>query len=774
MTTIDGAGEPSGARRGEADGRRSTDAAARLDSVAYAFEVEGDDHAWTVLHAVLREGLETGYEARLRVSTADPDLDAAAALLGRDATLRLTRGARCREVPGIVAGVTERGAHGHDGAELELALVPALALLAHAVGSGVAQDRTVPDLLRDVLAEHLAPYRRTVDLDRLDPDAYPPREQCVRYRESVLGFVRRLLEEEGIGAFFDVDDEGRERLVLFDANRQLDPVDTVDGGPVPFRPGGAGGPETIGELVPTTALGPTALTVTDLDWTDPSYLAVGERAGSGPRGRVRLRHEHGHGQALTRFDFEPGQRYRQHDGDRQAELRLEAVTRERRVLRGVSQVVGLRAGGVVEVVGHPALGVDGRYVVLEVEHRSEAAPSTARAGRTDADRYHNRFACLPVEAPYRPRRRTPKPAISGVQSAVVEGPSGEAIHTDAYGRVRVRFGWGPDGGRTSAWVRVSQAWAGRDGSGLCASLFLPRVGSEVLVAFLDGDPDRPLVVGAVYNASNLPPLALPEEATRSVWRSESLAGRGGFHELSFEDAAGAEEVFLRAERDLRELVLQDHGIHVHRDQRVNVDGAQVATVGRDRRQEIKGDDTLSVLGHQQTAVLQGRATTIHGGAQSVVVGDRTGTVFEDDRLTVTGLRQVEVGRAHRVACEDTYLHLDGATLNGSAPDAVELDCGGSHVWLHGSGTIRLEAERTIELAVGRSRIAVTPDRIVLDAPELKVTGQRAEVHGSATVAVTGAAVAIEAEQGLTLAGASVEVRGRQRVEVTADLVQVNG
>ncbi|MBX3275604.1 MAG: type VI secretion system tip protein VgrG [Sandaracinaceae bacterium] len=632
--------------------------------VRYQLTIESCEDALEVRSFALTEALSRPYEMILQVRCDNRDLDVTT-IVGRNASVLLDRGGEHnRRVCGIVDRVAERGGREHH-TELELRVVPALTLLGHGRDSRIFQDKNAIQVVEEVLGLAFGPYRRELDASGL-LSFYVPREMCVQYRESHFEFVSRLLEEEGVGYYFDFDGEGHERMVLFDGNRQLDALTTMDGNAVPYAEGAQviDGREPVVRFEVAHRLGATAITVRDVDWTADEYRIEASRDGEDERGFTRSVYDHGHARSVTMYEFSPGARYGASDVDYQAQLRSELLVRDRQRFVGTSMLIGVRPGIKFELAGHPVPGMDGHYVVVEVRHASDGtlAPG-GRGPEAHGEEHYNRFECIPLDSTYVPDRRTPKPSIAGVQTAIVSGPNPGEPYTDEYGRVKVRFHWdreAVDPARASAWIRLGQTWAGHDSSGLHAFLFIPRVDSEVIVTFLDGDPDRPLVTGAVYNARNLPPLSLPSEATRSVIRTETVGGGGGHNELSFEDAAGQEEVYLRAERNLRELVQHDHLTHVQNNHRNQVDGTdreivggnQFLTVRGDREKTIEnsevnvihvdrettvgGEDDLRVRGNATTNVRQNVTVDVGGSRTGHVVGAQSWTIDSGSTLTVTG------------------------------------------------------------------------------------------------------------------------------------------
>ncbi|HJL14539.1 MAG TPA: type VI secretion system tip protein TssI/VgrG, partial [Sandaracinaceae bacterium LLY-WYZ-13_1] len=613
----------------------------------YELHIE-DAEGWKLGELELTEALGEPYELTLVVHHDDPDAEPRE-LLGLNAEVLLDRGEHNRRVCGIVRRVETSDARRHH-VTATLTVVPALWGLGRGSDSVIFQDKTVKDILEERLGGLLGPYGREVDVGGLERD-YPQREYCVQYRESDLSFCHRLMEEEGIGYFFDFDGDGWERMVLFERNGQLSQAPTLDGQAIPFVARGevVEQAETIIRMGPRRELTATAIDVRDYDWTQGQTRVEATVDGEDEQGRSRMAYDHGHGRTVSLFDFQQAGRYAQNDVDRQAEIRREALVRDAESFIGTSMVIGLAPGRTFEVQGHPVPGVDGEYLLTRVTHRDAPPPSVDGSGGED---YHNEFECIPLDVPWRPTRRTDKPAIYGVQTAVVTGGGDGEIHTDHYGRVQVLFHWDREGVEpTSCWIRVAQLWAGHDGMGYPGFLFIPRVGMEVVVTFVNGDPDRPLVTGAVYNGTNLPPEALPDEASRSMIRTRSLNGTG-YNELSFEDAAGREEVHLRAERNLRELVQNDHATHVLRHHTHTVDGDDTETVGGDQeltvrgerektvenseRNEIQGDRGTTVIGNDELNVHANADTTIDHGYTVQVGGAQRWTVDQGSTLTVTG------------------------------------------------------------------------------------------------------------------------------------------
>jgi type VI secretion system secreted protein VgrG len=561
-----------------------------------------------------------------------------AALLGSDLTLVLERkGFETRRLPALVWEV-EEGQLNYETANrrLRLQLRPALACLSLTRNNRIFQDKSAVEILEEVLGETLRPYGRQVQLDAAETT--PTREFCLQYQETDLEFVERLLAEEGIAYGFDFAGEV-EMLVLRDANRQYPEAPTGRGrGQAPYVPSDADidAEEPIHRIEVVDVDTVTSVVVADWDWTRTEMPFSAEARSEDGQRRDRESYQHGEGRSLLLVDYAPAA-YGADDAERQAPLRLEAELRDRRAIQGLSRIIGLTAGSKLEVVGHPIVGVDGAYLVIEVEHHSRPWPAPRAAAPADA--YHNRFTAIPFDTPYRPRPRRGKRSIPGIQTALVTGPSGEEIHLDEHGRIKIQFHWdrvAPGDETSSCWVRVQQPWAGAG----WGHYWIPRIGMEVVVHFMDGDPDRPLVTGSVYNGANALPYPLPGEKTKSTIKSNSSPGGDGFNEWRFEDKAGEEQVFTHAQKDYNEVVLNDHNTVVHGNQTNTVDVDQTQTVHGNQTEQIDIDQTMTVSGNRTVHVKGDFSENVDGTETRSVTGDVTET-FDGNETRSVGANLTE-------------------------------------------------------------------------------------------------------------------------------------
>jgi len=669
-----------------------------LPKVRFSFVAATSTQVWRVVTLHAREALSELYALVLELAcddlSADPD-----ELLGDTCEVSLVRETHERKWNGLVHRVERRGvAQGHLICRAHIA--PALYGLSKRVDSFIFQDMTVPQIVAIVLAEGLSRYGREVDLAGLTA-TYPTREYCAQYRETDLEFVLRLLADEGITFWFD-HTGAAEVMKLVDSANGYGEVSTMDGAAlrVSGPEAGTAAVERLRHFELTHGLESTSAVVRDFDWTRPRMGIPGdglssEARGVDPRGHDRETYEYPG--PVTIGDYR-APTYTAENSAVQAALRRERYVSQERRFSGDGEVIGFSPGNRFEVEGHMVAAFDEKYLLTRCEHYGHApeelTPDVAPAD-AQRERYRNTFECLQTDVVFRPTRSVRKPVIAGTQTATVVGPSGEEIHTDEHGRIKVQFHWDRVGTRdqnSSLWIRCAQAWAG-SGWGF---VFVPRIGMEVVVTFLEGNPDRPLVTGCVYNGENTPSYTLPDDKTRSWIRTNSSPTSGGYNELRFEDLAGSEEVYLRAQKDFNELVRNNHTTTVNANQTNTVHGAQTETVDRD----------------QTVTVHQNRSTTIDGndflhvkGQHHVVVDGAAGgpnpPPAQGAGLKVTGTYTVEATQKMVLKVGGSSITMDGASIvlvaGGGAKLSLQAD---AHLKANGNGQLYLNANAHLRASGG--------------------------------------------------------------------------
>ncbi len=615
---------------------------AHVHDVTATLTVDGLDEELHVIRFSGEEGISRLFRFTLELASPAFDIDFGA-VLGARAALTLSRGGQQRIISGVVGAF--RQDDGTDRFALyELSLVPEAWRLTHRRDCRIHQDIDALTIVEGILRDaHLGHDVRPRGGQR--PAARP---YCVQYREADWSFISRLLEQEGFYYFFA--QQGARQVLTISNDPQVN-RSVVPGGDVIYRPGGAmPGQEHVFGISVTERVLTGRVTLDDYSHTQPDLDLACAAEAAGPDA------------GLGEYDYPGGFALRER-GRALAQVRLQQQRVEQQVMEGRSDCARFAAGGVFGLTGHPRADLNDDYLLWTVRHRGESEADLEAGTISPEVSYENSFRCVRRQVPFRPPRQTPWPRIRGAQTATVVGPPGEEVHTDAQGRVMVRFHWDRSGSadeRASCWIRVGQLWAGNGWGGL----FLPRVGQEVIVTFLEGDPDRPLITGCVYNGANTPPTSLPERKTVSTIRSRSSVGGGGFNEIRFEDNKGSEQLYTHAQRDRVEEVGQDRTTTVGRDQALEV--------GRDATRKVAGDETAVIEGDRSVQV-DGAATVLtRGDLQVVTRGD--------------GAEQTD--GTHTLSANKIVLR---------AAHSIELQCGGASVSLDALGNVKITGTAPVSM-----------------------------------------------------------------------------
>ncbi|QSQ21322.1 type VI secretion system tip protein VgrG [Pyxidicoccus parkwayensis] len=582
-----------------------------------------------------REAISQPFDFQVDFFTRDGEPLAVADLVGRDALLTLSvRDGGPRYVHGVVREVESPGVK-TGRRRYRAHVVPKLWRLSQVHKSRIFQNKSVPDILKAVLGEGGIEVRLALS------GSYAAREYCVQYRESDFAFVSRLMEWEGIFYFFEHTDSGH-TLVLGDKPSAHAPL--TQGQTLPLRP--RLGKEAVdGEFVYALEvvhrLRPGAVHLKDFDFEKPALDISGK--GKASEGLA----------ALEIYDY-PADYVAPGVGKAAAGVRAEAAGMGGRTLTGEAIAPRLTPGFLLELDAPEDGTFAGEYLITEVVH-SGMQPDVSGGSESLQGLYRNQFHLLPKAVPFRPRRLTPLPQIAGPQTATVTGPAGEEIHTDAHGRIKVQFHWDREGKKdekSSCWVRVGQPWGGP----AWGDVWLPRIGQEVIVRFLEGDPDRPLVAGAVYNGTHTVPYGLPGEKTKSTRKSASSLGSDGFNEVRIEDAAGEEEVFTHAQKD-EELITENdkdqqvrgyEDLLVKKDRKRTVEGNQELRVGGEDVGVVEGNQTLLVQGNRSTKTTESHSEIVEGNQVMTVGGNLTVLVTKASSEDVLAAKATSIGGAYSI------------------------------------------------------------------------------------------------------------------------------
>ncbi|MBK9265169.1 MAG: type VI secretion system tip protein VgrG [Polyangiaceae bacterium] len=632
---------------------------------------QSGEQSLTVREFVVRDAISTLFDISVHACSPNEDLDLEA-IVGRPVAFRIGgTSENARRWTGIVLRMKQIGAEEKGLSTYHLSIVPNLWLLSQRRNHRIFQHQSVVEIVGTILSEWgLEPVWR-VDRERL-----AKLEIRVQYGESDLAFVCRLLEEAGI-SFVMADGGEKGSVPMFvDAPGSAEPRRAY---PIVYLPAA---PASFDRAYVTNVeisreVRPGKIMLGDTDFRRKSDVRLfGEASSAGLEGRYEQFHYEPGGFVVAdgRLSDTPIADQRgvvrtdEKVGKLRAEQRLASARAGRVAMNFHTNVADLSPGTVFSIDRHPRsdLAKTRRLLVIEMSITGTQDRSFSAMG-----------VALFADEPFAPQRKTPKPRIEGVQSAIVVGPragaTADEIHTDEFGRVRVQFPWDREGTfdeRSSCWMRVSQGWAG-GGFGIMA---LPRVGQEVLVGFFEGDPDQPIVVGRVYNNTTRVPYKLPEHKTKSTWKSDSTPGSGGFNEIMFDDARGAELVYVQAERNLDKLVKVDESV----------------TIGRMRSKRVGASETIAIGAN--------RTTTI-GAVDATWVGDRHAVTMRQTRggaTLPTGTEMVD-GRISVTTGEAT-ITLEGPNITFDAAARILMKAGadialaaGSHVTVDATVNMTLKS-----------------------------------------------------------------------------------
>ena len=589
----------------------------------------------------------------------------------------------------------------------------------------VYQAKSAPDIIQDILTD----YGFWGHVERKLTGTYEPRDFCLQYRETDLDFVHRLMEEEGIYYFF-TDEGTTEKMVLADAINAHKP--TVGDAKIPFHfrstDHNLKNKAHIYEWSAVEAATSGKMTLNDYDFERPK---VDLKAVSAiPKGS--------HSQANHEMYAYPGHYRDTALGKRYARVRMEAEAARHQTWKGAGNIRTLGVGQTFKIDGHPRGKDVGEYMVTRATHymQIEGEPGAPLGegsvlgkqldfGADNTDHYRCVIEAVPKSEQYRAPLVTPWPEISSIHTAVVVGPAGEEIHTDKYGRVRVQFHWDREGkkdDKSSVWVRTMMPWTGKN----WGMIAIPRIGQEVVVQFEEGNPDRPMVVGMLYNADTMPPYALPDNMTQSGIKTNSTKGGGGFNELMMEDKKGSELVRFQAEKDYTQIVKNNARITVGVEKKDA--GNMDLTVHANLTETVKtGHHSFTVASGQQTIkIKKDKTETIEGGSTLTVTDDVKSTV-KMGNVSET----VEMGNV----TQDIKMGNQTTTVDlGNVKVDVKL------------GKIEMEAMQSIKLTVGGNSVEITQAGVT-------VKGIMVKIEGTAMLEAKAPMTQIKGDALLTLKGA---------------------
>jgi len=604
----------------------------------------------------------------------------------------------------------------------------------------ILQSQTVPQIVQTLLKEY------AVSVETRLAGSYRVWEYCVQYQESSLDFISRLMELEGIYYFFRHEAD-RHTLVLCDAPDQHQAFPGYETIAYHVTPsGGVVTEEGISQWSLAESVTPGIYSTDDYDFRKPNawMLQARQNPASPVPGSVDV------------YDW-PGHFVDHSHGESYARIRQEVWQAEHHSVSGSGTATGIAPGFTFAIINAPHFSDNGEYLVTSATY--DFAENSYASGDTGESRHNISFTVLPSSVTYRTPPETPWPKTHGPQTAKVVGPKGESIWTDRYGRVKVKFHWdrlakGDD--TSSCWVRVSSAWAGQGFGGVQ----IPRVNDEVVVDFINGDPDRPLIIGRVYNEASMPPWALPAAATQMGFLSRSKDGTADTaNALRFEDKAGEEQVWLHAEKNM-DTEVENNETH-------SVGSNRTKTIGGNETTEVKKNRTETVDQNETITVHQNRTETVDGNETITVHSNRTETVDQNEKVrigqnqsvTINGNQTLKVDRAKAETIALASMLNVGLAQNTNIGAAYMLNVGGG--WMTNVGGMQahhvgmkysLNTGRDMALTAGTTAEFSAEDKITLVCGESMIV-----LEHNGTITISANKIKLVGEKVIDIDGTQIDI-----------------
>jgi len=663
-------------------------------------------------------------------------------IVGKNVTIHVEAVDSERTFNGFISRFSQ-GAHDGRFTYYRAEMVPWLWFLTRTADCRIFQRKTVPDIIKKIFGD-----LGFNDFKMRLFGKYQPRDYCVQYRETDFNFVSRLMEEEGICYFFEHDPAGNKHdLILGDDPASHEPCPGQAKARCDFASGGWRGEDVIREWRMEQEYRPGAWAHTDYNFETPSTnLMVTVK----DEGKYEI------------YDF-PGVYLKKSVGDHLAKTRLQETLAFKKRVSGTSNCRHFTTGSVVEVTEHYRDDMNQKWMLTAVSHQSTMGEAYGSGGDDEGFFYTNTFECIPADVIFRPWRVTPKPNVQGCQTAVVVGPAGEEIYTDKYGRVKVQFHWDREGKKnedSSCWIRVSSPWAGKSWGGI----HIPRIGQEVIVDFLEGDPDQPIITGRVYHAENMPPWGLPAKKVVSGFKSDSTKGGGGYNEFSMDDTKGNELINVHAQHDQQKRVEHDERVSVGHDRTEQVGNNETITIGNNRTERVGNNEMITIgtnrteqVGANETITIGANRTEDVGANETVTIAlTRTHTIGINDMLTVGAAQEITVGAVQVLTVGATRNHTVGAdeSINVGSNQSVSI---GSDQSLSVGGGRTTSIAKDDALSVGKSLTVTAADEIVLTTGDASITMKK-----DGTITIKGKDISISGSGAIEVkASKNVTVKGQK-------------
>ncbi|WP_082170755.1 type VI secretion system Vgr family protein [Yersinia pekkanenii] len=670
---------------------------------------------FAVVDFSLNEMLSSPFVLNVGLASADPSVDFAA-VLDEDATLFIWReGVLQRSVTGMVSSF-EQGDTGFHQTRYSMVIRPALWRTSLRRNSRIFQQESIESIITTLLKEN-----GINDFAFGFRNSHLAREFCVQYQESDFDFIQRLAAEEGIFYYFEFS-AGKNTIVYADDVGSL-----PKGASLPYNPNVAAQAQElcITTFTRSAQVRPAMVQLKDYTFKNPNWSAEFSEQ-SRELQNQRPDYEH--------FDF-PGRFKDEQHGKDFTRYRLEALRNDANMGQGESNDFTLQPGQLFSLTRHPRSDLNHAWQLLGIQHTGKQMQALEQESGDQGTVLFNQFSFIPSAQTWRPTPLS-KPTMDGPQIAMVVGPASEEIYCDEFGRIRLQFLWdryGQSDDQSSCWIRVTQPWAGQ-GWGMLA---IPRIGQEVVVDFLHGDPDQPIVTGRTYHANNIPPGSLPASKTQMAFRSKTHKGEG-YNEMRFEDAKGKEELSMHAQKDMDTKVNNDRGTNVGNNHSENVGNNQNQSIGNDQNQSIGNDQVITVANNQK----------------QIIGNDQIEEIGNDQTLEVKNDRMITVANNH-----------------------IEIVKENQTVDVNKNQTITVKEEQSTTIKGGQL-IDITKFRqtTIKDSDVLTVTNDIQVISESGNVVISnggGASITLCVGGEIIIKGTAIQIESSGQVFVKGDPIQLN-
>ena len=634
------------------------------------------------------------FEYKLELASEDYQIKPES-IVGQNVSIRLNLGnSKVRYFNGYVSHFTQLTSSGQL-ARYRATVVPWLWFLTRVADCRIFQEKTVPEIIEQIFRD-----RGFTDYDKRLSGTYRTWEYCVQYRETDFNFISRLMEQEGIYYYFK-HENGKHSLVMADSASAHEPYSKFE--KLIYHPADKGPitEECISDWFVETHLQPGSYAINDFYFIKPQtpLFAKANASGSAEQGGSKNSYEI--------YDY-PGDYTTYNNGTEYARKRIEELQAQYQVAIANSDSRGICPGYLFELSNHPLEDQNQEYLITSANYTIQGDDifSTAAAGSESI--FSCSFTVIKSSKAFRSPRVTPKSTIPGPQTAFVVGPAADEICTEEYGRVKVKFHWDRYSNadeNSSCWIRVAQVWAGKK----WGAMYIPRIGQEVIVEFLEGDPDRPIITGRVYNAKAMPPYDLPANKTISTLKSNSTKGGEGFNEIRFEDKKGEEQIYIQAEKNLDisvkndrfETIDNNRHLHVKKDKFEHVDNNRSEEVDADHKEKIGKDRNLTIKGKEAKEVGKSLSLTVKGEVIEVFKAGHSEQTTKDyylkaQNVVIEGLQNITL------SVGGSYIAIEAGTIEINTSGQLKID--GTQVQVNGKAQTSIQGGAMTEVKGGIVKI----------------------------------------------------------------------